>query len=154
MTQLLLALVTVMPQVGVVGECGLPQHVLAVGKPNYRKQYHTEHLLDYRLALGQLTQAQVDDPRLAGYVAVVDCSLIGRRVGITWPGGHETWPYLVIDCRERHLPPLPDDPWVAAVELDEAEWLEHYDWGMFARREGVTVWQPDLSFWGIWGILQ
>lgn len=122
-----------------------PRHILATGKPNYRRPHLTPEILANQLAMGHITPEQVSNPALAGYVGVVDCSLIGRHVGITWPTGVETWPYLVIDCRNRDLPDLPDGPWVAAAEFDRDEWHEHYDWGMWSRREPITVWRPKLT---------
>ena len=147
---LVFALSTIIPVEWADVVCHPPKHVLATGKPNYRRPHLTPEILANQLAMGHITQAQVDNPDLAGYVGTMDCSQIGQHVGITWPTGEETWPYLVIDCRNRDLPPLPDRPWVAAAEFDKDEWHRHYDWGLWARRETITVWQPDLTDLEAW----
>ena len=114
--------------------------VIDFGKPVYRNPgISEESTIPKRIGWGDFTQEQVADPSLVGFAATEDCGYIGERVGITWPDG-PAYPYLVIDCRERHLEPEPG-AWGFGVEVEMDEWLAHYDWGLWVDRVPVTVWQ-------------
>lgn len=136
----LFALLFVISNAGAGDPTCSPQ-VLAEGKPTYRMPARTPEVLRRQVGYGHITQAQVEDPDLVGYVGLFDCGRLGQQVGVTWPDGVEEWPLLVVDCRDPRLPPYPDDlDWVLAAEFDRAHWHDRYDWGQFARREPIEVW--------------
>lgn len=140
-TSLAFAITLIMPQKGVDGTCGPPpRRVIAKGKPNYRHPRLTPEIVANQLEYGKIHQFQLERP-LAGYIGLVDCSRIGQYVGVTWPDGTDVYPYLVVDCRARCLPPLPEEGWIAAAEFDQGEWEQHYNWTLFAERQPITVWR-------------
>lgn len=140
MIPIVFAIASIMPMVA-DGDCVMPYETIAIGKPGYRVQDLTGEILRRQISYGKLADDQVHDPAILGYVGLVDCSMIGQEVGLTWPSGHVSYPYLVIDCRQRDLALSTDQDWVLAVELDEDEWRRHYTWAEFARREEIRVWK-------------
>lgn len=119
----------------------LSYEILDTGKPVYRRPGITEKRLPWRIdEWGQLTWEQARDPALVGYAATEDCGLIGEWIGITWPTARR-YPYLVIDCRARNLPAA-DGPWEFAVEVEQDEWYDNYDWSLWVDRVPVVVWRP------------
>jgi len=121
----------------------------------YRLPYRTEQVLANRVAMGHISQWQVDDPAVVDFISVVDCSLIGEYATVTWPSGKTLGPYLIVDCRDRSLPPYPDHlEWVLAAEFGREHWLEEYDWTQFAAMAPIIVraaeWTPGQNH----GIMQ
>lgn len=120
-----------------------PFVAVAVGRPTYREPYRTQEVIANRVEWGDVSRAMVDDPHVLGYASVMDCSLIGRWVGIAWPDGY-LYPYLVIDCvaaQDRDY----NRATGFAVEVDKVDWLEQFSWQEYMGGVTVTVRTLDLQ---------
>jgi hypothetical protein len=87
------------------------------GKAMYYNPGIMDQVLEYRLALGQVTPC----PECVGYVALLRSDDLNRKVWIEWGQDDVEGPFLVIDVAARqHVPMLLARQWVVDVDYATA----------------------------------